>query len=111
MHFDQRAALLVLAALFRRALARFRDGDAAFFGDGAYRFGKWRFFQFHNKAKNVAAFAAAEAVIHLFDRADAEGRGFLLVEWAEAAEILAAFFQTHIFADDPDDVRLLLDAI
>ena len=111
MHIDQRAALLVFAALLGRALAWLRNGDAAFFGYGAHRFRKWRFFQLHDKTENVAAFAATEAVVHLFDWADAERRSFFLVEGAEAGEILAAFFEAHVFADDPDDVRLLLDAI
>jgi len=47
----------------------------------------------------------------LLDRADAERRRFLLMKRTQPAEILAAFFQAHVFADDPDDVRLLLDAI
>jgi hypothetical protein len=33
------------------------------------------------------------------------------VKWTEPAEILAGLLQLDVFADDPDDVRLLLDAI
>ena len=92
MHFHQRAALLIFAALFRRTFARLRNRDTAFFRYGAHRFGERRFFQFHHKLKNVAAFAAAEAVIHLLHRANAERRSFFLVERAQTAEILPTFF-------------------
>ena len=76
-----------------------------------FRFRERRFFQFHHKLKNVAAFAATETVIHLLHRADTERRSFFLMERAQAAEILPTFLQPHVFADDPDNVRLLLDAI
>ena len=65
MHFDEGGALLIFAALFGRALARLGNGDAAFFGDGANRFGEWRLLHLHHEFENVAACAAAEAVIDL----------------------------------------------
>jgi hypothetical protein len=40
-----------------------------------------------------------------------EGRRLFGMERAEAAEILASLLELNVFADDADDVRLLLDAI
>ena len=111
MHLDHAGALLLFAALLGRALARLRDGDAAFFGDGAHRFREVGFVHLHHEFENVAAGAAAEAVVDLLDRMDGEGGRFFGMERAEADEILAALFQAHVFADHADDVRLLLDAI
>jgi hypothetical protein len=50
-------------------------------------------------------------MVNLFRRVHSEGRRFFRVERAQARKILAAFFQAHIFADNADDVRLLLYAI
>src|ERR1700741_1865425 len=111
MHFDERGALLVLAAFFRRALARLGNGDAAFFGDRANRFGKSGLVHFHHEFEDVTAGAAAEAVINLFHGVHGEGGSFLLMEGAETGEIGATLFQAHVFADDADDVRLLLYAL
>ena len=111
MHLDHAGALLLFAALLGRAFARLRDGDAAFFGDGAHRFREVGFVHLHQEFENVAAGAAAEAVVDLLDGVDREGRRFLGMKWAEADEILAALFQAHVFADHADDVRLLFDAI
>ena len=68
MHFDERGALLILAALFGRALTRLRDGDAAFFRDGADCFGEWRFLHLHHEFEDIASCAAAEAVVDLLHR-------------------------------------------
>ena len=111
MHLHQRGALLLFAALLGRALARARHGDAALFRDGAHRVQEVALVHLHHELENVAADAAAEAVIDLLHRMHRERRRFLGVERAEAGEILAALFQAHVFADHADDVRLLLDAI
>jgi hypothetical protein len=42
---------------------------------------------------------------------DVERGGFLGVEWAKSTKILPGFFQLDVFADDADDVRLLLDLL
>ncbi len=111
MHFDECGALLILFAFFGRALFGLRDGDAAFFGDDANRFWKRTLFHFHNELEDVATDAAAKAMVNLFGRVDGKRRRFFRVEWAKAGEILAALLQAHVFADDADDVRLLLNAI
>ncbi|MOA24092.1 hypothetical protein D3C78_1447540 [compost metagenome] len=58
----------------------------------------------HDEAKGVAARAAAKAVIELLVGADAEGRGFFLVERAAGREVLASFFQLHTRTHHIDDV-------
>ena len=111
MHFDQCGALLIFFAFFGRVLSGLRDGDAAFFRDDSNRFWKRTLFHFHDEFEDVAADAAAEAVINLFGRVDGERWRFFRVKRAQAGEILAALFQADVFADDADDVRLLLHAI
>ena len=46
----------------------------------------------HQEADGVAVLAAAEAVVELLGRADAEGGRFFAVEGAQPHEIGAAFF-------------------
>src|SRR6185437_2434486 len=111
VHLDERGALLIFAALLGRTFARLGNADAAFFGDGAHGFGKRGLVHLHHELKNVAALAASEAMVELLGGVNGEGWSFFLMKRAEAAEILAAFFQADVFADDADDVRLLLDAI
>src|SRR5580704_2216182 len=107
MHVHNRRALLVFAALFGRTFARPWNRDAAFLRDSTNGFWKFAAFQRHYEFKNIAAFVAAEAVIHLLAGAHAERRRLFLMERAQAAEILAGLFQAHVFADHADDVRLL----
>ncbi len=73
--------------------------------------GKSDLVHLHQEFENVAAGAAAEAVVDLLDGMDGEGRRFFGMKWAEADEILAALLQAHVFANHADDVRLLFDAI
>jgi hypothetical protein len=108
VHFDQRSALLILAALLRRSLARPRYRDAGLLGDGPHRLGELAFVHLHDEFEDVTAVVASEAVVHLLYRMDAKRRRFFLMEGAQAAEVLTGLFQTNIFADDADDVRLLL---
>src|SRR5271154_3583562 len=111
MHFDQCRALLIFFAFLGRALSWLRDGDAAFFGDHANRFRKRTLFHFHHEFEDVAADPAAEAMVDLLGGVDGKRRRFFRMEWAEAGEILTTLFQAHVFADDANDVRLLLHAI
>ena len=93
VHFDESRALLIFLALFRRAFARPRYCDAAFFRNGAHGFGKRGFFQLHYELEDVAAFAAAETVINLLGGVNREGRSFFLMERTKAGEILAGLFR------------------
>ncbi len=111
MHLDQRGALLVFFAFFGRALSGLRDCDAAFLRDDPNRFRERALFHFHDEFEDVAADTAAEAVVNLFGGMHSERRRLFRVERAQAREILAALFQAHVFADNADDVRLLLYAI
>ena len=109
--FDERAALLIFAAFLGRAFARLGYRNAALCSDGPYRFRKSAAIHLHDEFENVAALTTAEAVIELLHGMDGKRRRFFLMEGAEAAEILAGFFQAHVFANDADNVRLLFDAL
>ena len=111
VHLEQRGALMLLAALLGRTVAAVGDGDAAFFGHGAHRVQEIALIHLHHEFENVAADAAAEAVVDLLHGMHGERRRFLGMKRAQADEILAAFFQAHVFADHADDVRLLLDLV
>ncbi len=110
MHLHQRRALLILAPLFGRPLARPRNRNAALLGHRADRFRKLALLHLHHEFENVAAYVAAEAVVHLLHRVHAERRRLLLVKRAQSREILPGLLQAHVFADDADNVRLLLHA-
>jgi hypothetical protein len=111
MDFDQRRALLIYLAFFRTALARGRDGDSGFFRNRAHGFGEAAFIHFHHELKNVAAYAAAKAVVDLLQGVNGERRRFFGMEGAQAGKILAGFFQANVFAHHADDVRLLFDLV
>jgi hypothetical protein len=111
VHFNQGRALLIFFALFGGAFARSRNRDATFFGDSAHGFGERGFFQLHHELEDVAAFAAAETVVDLLGGVNRERGSFFLMERAKTGEILARLFEAHVFADDADDVRLLLYTI
>ena len=68
MHFHERGALLIFLALFGRALSGPRDRDAAFFRDDAHGFRKRTLVHFHHELEDVAADAAAKAVVNLLRR-------------------------------------------
>src|SRR5690348_481221 len=111
LNFDQRGALLIFAAFFGRTLAGLRYRNAALLRDGANSLRKGQLVHFHHEFENVAACAAAEAVIDLLHGMDGERRSLFLMERAQTGEVLAALFEADVFADDADDVRLLLHAL
>ena len=78
-------------------------------GDETQGVGKFAALHLHHKIENVAAFPAAETVKNLLDRRDGERWCLFLVERAKPAEILASFLEADVFADNPNDVGLLLD--
>src|SRR5262245_14788409 len=109
VNLNQHSALLILATLFRGTFLGARKGNSAFFGNDAHGFRKRALLHFHDEFKDVAALAAAETVVNLLCRMNVERRGFLRMEWAEPAKILAGLFQLDVFTDHADDIRLLLD--
>ena len=108
VHLNQQGSLLILFALLGRALLLPGNGDPALLRHDANRFGKCALLHFHHKLENVPAHAASEAVINLFRRMHRERRRFFRMEGTQPGKILPAFFQADVFADNPDDVRLLL---
>ena len=56
----------------------------------------------HDKLEDVTSLAAAEAVPDLFGRINVKTRCFLLVEWAECAEVRTGAFQ---WKHRPNDVH------
>src|SRR5271155_943 len=98
MHLDERRALLILPPLFRRTLARRRQGDAAFFGYDANRIRKRALFHLHHEFEDIPAHAAAKAVINLLHGMNCERWSFLGMKWTKPAEILPCLFQAHVFA-------------
>ena len=111
VNLNEHGALLVFPAFLWRTFLGARKRDATLFGDDAQRFRKRALFHFHNEFEDITALAAAETVVNLFGGMDVERGGFLGVERAKPAKILPGLFQLDVFADDPDDVRLLLDLL
>src|SRR6185437_13366800 len=60
--------------------------------------------EFHEKGDDRAVRAAAEAVIKLFDRADPERRGLVVVKETAGLVLVAGFLERHAIADELDDV-------
>ncbi|MDT4861515.1 hypothetical protein FQZ97_961230 [compost metagenome] len=69
-----------------------RHVHAGALGQVLDRLGKVQLVVIHDKTQCVAASATAEAVIELFVRADAERRGFFLMEGAAGGVVLAGLF-------------------
>src|ERR1700687_2432216 len=111
MHFHQRASLLIFAPLFRRTGTRRRDGDAGLFRYDPDSIRESALFHFHHELENIAAYAATKTVIDLLHRMNRERWRFLRMKRAQTREILPALFQTHIFANHANNVRLLLHLI
>jgi hypothetical protein len=49
--------------------------------------------------------ATAEAVVELLFRADGKGRGFFVMEGAQALEVASGLFQRDSLTDDIDDIN------
>ncbi len=111
MQLNKRGALLLLAPLFGRVLARSRNGDAAFIGDRAHGLHEIAFIHLHDELEHISAHTAAEAVIDLLHRMHRKRRRLFGMKRAEPRKVLPILFQAHILAHHADDVRLLLHAI
>src|SRR5690606_8731803 len=73
--------------------------QAGAFGQFLDRLGKVQVVMIHDEAEGVAAGAAAEAVIELLVRADAEGGRLFVMEGAACGVVLAGLFQLYARAD------------
>ena len=88
------------------------QGDAGALGQEVHRLDKADVVDFLEKLEDVAADAAAEAVIDLAIDVDAERRGVLIVEGAGTEEIgAAALGELDVLGDDLDDVGRLFYAL
>ena len=96
---------------FRRARAPLRQRHPDLVGHRPQRLREGEFVDLHHKLEDVAAHAAAEAVVELLDRMDGKRGGLLRVERAQTHEVLACLLQAHVVAHNADYVRLLLDLL
>ena len=88
------------------------SGDAELLGDGADGLGEGDVFDLLDEAEDVAGDSAAEAVEVLAAGVDGKRWSFFAMKGAEAGVVLGAgFAQLDVFADDADDVGLLLDGV
>ena len=58
----------------------------------------------HDKAKRIAAGAAAEAIIELLVRADAEGGRLFIMKRAQRRVVFTGFLEFQARANDLDDI-------
>jgi hypothetical protein len=72
-------------------------------------FGKSQSLLFHQKAEDIATFAASKAIKHLFVGAYRERGGLLGMKWAKTSVVFAGLFQQHRFAHHVDDIAGIPD--
>ena len=109
MQFEQFAALAVLLRLFRGGKFPLGQGMPHFWATILTASVKPTFSIFCTKEKTSPALVAAEAMVELAHRMHGEGRGLFPVKRTQSGVVLpSGFFQRDVFADDADDVRLLL---
>ena len=109
MQLEQFAPLPVLLRLFRGGEFPLGQGDAAFLGHDFYRFRKAGILNLLHKGEDISRLIATETMVELAHRVHGKGRRFLPVKRTKAGIVLrSGFLQRDVFADDPDNVRLLL---
>ncbi len=109
---EQKAAGAGLARFLRRVELGLGRGDAELLGDGANGLRKGDVLDFLDEGEDVSGDSAAEAVEELAAGVDGKRRRFFAVEGTKTGVVLGpGFAQLYIFADDADDVGLLLDGV
>ncbi|MNN50659.1 hypothetical protein D3C81_1652550 [compost metagenome] len=93
-----------LARLLSGTAVLVRHLEAGALGQLLDRLGKLQVVVVHDEAEGVAAGAAAEAVVELLVRADAERGGLFVVERAAGAVVLAGLLQLDARTHHLDDV-------
>ena len=89
--------------------SRLGQGNAALLGHDFHGFGKADVLDLLHEGENIARLVAAETMVELAHRVHGKGCGLFPVKGTKADVVLASgFFQRDVFADDADDVRLLL---
>ena len=87
-----------------------RKRDSELLRHSPHSFRERDVFDFLDEVEYIARHSASEAVIELPGGMNRKRRCLFVVEWTESRIVLrAGFFQLDVVADDPDDVRLLLD--
>jgi len=99
-----RPGLRSFGAVLRRHVV-FRHLKAGLLGQVMDRFNERHAGMFHQKADDIAGFAATKAVVELFGRAHAERGRLFAVKRTQPHEIGPAFFQLHMPPDDFHHVR------
>ena len=113
VHVEERGAKLRFGVGIFGALGH---GDAVALGQELEGLGEGESVDFHDEFEDVAAGAAAEALVELAGLIDGEGRRFFLMKGAQADEASggSGAFEAHVIADHFDDVDLgfeLLDEV
>jgi hypothetical protein len=106
-HLAQRGlvrACLQCALLFGRVRRVVGHGHADLLRQVGHGIAEAHAGMLHQEADGVAMRAAAEAVIELLGRVDAEARRFFAVEGAQPHVVGAAALELDVAADDLDDV-------
>jgi hypothetical protein len=104
-------ALLMCSAHFGGSVV-FRDLHTSVLGQITHRLDESKTEMFHQEADGVAVHAAAEAVVRLPCRIDAETRRLFAVKRTQTHVIRARFPQRHMSPhhfDDVDSVQQILD--
>src|ERR1051326_5799134 len=108
MHLNQLAAFGCVFGFTLRAVLHPGQRNAHLFRDQPHRFRKANLLTFLHELKNVARFAAAEAMKELPRRVDRERWRLFIVERAQPAVILRPrLLELHVVAHNADNVRLL----
>ena len=109
MQVEQLAPLATLLGLLRRGKFPLGQGDAALLGDDFYGLGKADVLDLLHEGENIAPLVATEAMVELAHRMHGEGWGLLPVKGTKTGVVLrSGFLEGDVFADDPDNVGLLL---
>jgi hypothetical protein len=112
MEVEEPAAEAGFSGFFGGVVLAFGELDTGFLGHGADSFGEAQIFYLADKTEDIAALAAAEAVVKLAPGVDGKRRGLLFVKRAEAAVVLGSgFAEANVAADDLYDIGLLFDGL
>src|SRR5207244_2654567 len=101
----------IFFALSWRALLGPWNGNPAFLRHELYGLRKLALFHVHHEVVDIAALAAPEAIKNLLDGRNCERGSLFLMKRAEAAEILAGFFEADVLSHHADNIRLLFHFI
>ena len=112
MKVEQQAAGASFAGFLRGVELGFGCGDAELLGYGADSLRKGDVLNLLDESEDVAGDSAAEAVEELASGVDGKRRRLFAMERTKSRVVLrASFAQFDVFANDANDVSLLLDGV